>query len=449
MSREWPSRYPDIYSWPGSLIYTGFGMPHFDLPYWDTKLSFALPDSIHIDLISPINPPAVSNSVETVADALDHPVGGVSLDKFTGARSAAIAINDKTRPVPNQYLLPPLLMKLEALGLQPQDIHLYIATGTHTPTPPTEFIRTIPQEFIDRYPVHSHNCDDLEQLVDMGKTSQGTPILVNRGFLNADLRIVTGNIEPHHFMGFSGGVKTAAIGLAGRSTITRNHAMLPHPNAKTGHYDDNPMRQDVEEIGEKIGIHFALDAMLNLEKEIVSVVAGDPIAVMEAGIPLARQICQVPVLDDYDLVIASAGGKPKDINFYQSQKALTHAALVVRQGGTIILAAACPEGVGSLPYERFMEGITNFSQAMDRFQREGFQIGPHKAYMVGKISAHARVILISQMPPEKTRSLLLEPAAGLDNAIQPALLAYGPQVRVAILPFAVNTVPMHPEQASG
>jgi nickel-dependent lactate racemase len=260
--------------------------------------------------------------------------------------------------------------------------------------------------------------------------------------MEADLRIVVGNLEPHHFMGFSGGAKSAAIGLAGRSTINSNHAMLPHPNAKTGHYEDNPMRQDVEAIGRMIGIHFAINAILNLEKEIVQVVAGDPTAVMLAGIPLARQVCQVPVLGLYDLVIASAGGHPKDINFYQSQKALTHSALITRDQGKIILAAACPEGSGSLSYEHFMEGLDRWEAVVEQFQQQGFQVGPHKAFQVARIISRTQAILVSQLPPEQVKRLLLKPAPNLDSAIGFALADLGPDSRIAVMPYAVTTVPV-------
>ena len=155
-------------------------------------------------------------------------------------------------------------------------------------------------------------------------------------------------------MGFSGGVKSAAIGLAGKRTVNTNHAMMSDPKAQIGRYDDNPCRQDVEEIGQMIGVHFALNAVLNENRQIIHALAGDPVAVMQAGIPLVREVFQVAVAEPFDLMIVSPGGHPKDINIYQAQKALGHATLVTQPGGTVILAAACPEGTGSKGYEAFM-----------------------------------------------------------------------------------------------
>ena len=201
-----------------------------------------------------------------------------------------------------------------------------------------------------------------------------------------------GNVEPHQFQGFSGGVKSAAIGLAGRETINHNHARMIDPRAQLGHYADNPARQDVEEIGAMIGVHLALNAVLNGQKQIVHAVAGEPRAVMEAAIPLSRQVSQAPVAAPFDLVIASAGGHPKDLNLYQAQKALAHAALVTRDGGTVIVVAACPEGTGSRSYEAWMQGVGSHEEVFARFEREPFRVGPHKAFLMSRDAARVRTL---------------------------------------------------------
>jgi nickel-dependent lactate racemase len=254
------------------------------------------------------------------------------------------------------------------------------------------------------------------------------------------LRIVVGNIEPHQFQGFSGGVKGAAIGLAGSDTITRNHALMSEPLARLGRYADNPARQDVEEIGRLIGVHLALNAVLNGEKEIVRVVAGEPLAVMRAAVPVCREVCQVAVAAPFDLVIASPGGHPKDINLYQSQKALSHAALVARDGGTVIVAAACPEGSGSSTYEDWMEGVQSHEEVMARFASERFRLGPHKAFLISRDAGRLRVFLVSEMAPDIVRRFLLTPAGNIDKALA-ATLPTLPHARVGIMPWASSTIP--------
>jgi nickel-dependent lactate racemase len=313
---------------------------------------------------------------------------------------------------------------------------------------PDEFTAVVPADILKRYPVLSHDSDDADNLTYLGMTRRETPVWINRHYVQADLRIVVGNIEPHQFMGFSGGVKSAAIGLTGKETINHNHAMMTEERARLGRFDDNPAREDVEEIGRLVGVHFALNAVLNESKEMVEVVAGEPRAVMRAGIPLVRKLYQVPVSTSFDLIIASPGGHPKDINLYQSQKALAHAALVTREGGTIILVAACPEGTGSRSYEQWMEGMTSYEAVFQRFRREGFRVGPHKAFQIARDAARARVLLVSQMSPDFVRRLLLTPAGSLEEAISLALdaLAAGTRVpsgelRVGVMPWANATIP--------
>ena len=187
---------------------------------------------------------------------------------------------------------------------------------------PDELHEVFPAEILEGYRVLTHDADDQDNLIYVGKTEWDTPVSINRHFAQADLRIVTGNIEPHQFMGFSGGVKSAAIGLAGLETINHNHAMMSDSRARLGRFEDNPVRQDVEEIGRLIDVHFALNAILSEAKEILDVVAGEPEAVMQKGISLARRLYEVEVAAPFDLMFVSPGGHPKDINLYQAQKAV-------------------------------------------------------------------------------------------------------------------------------
>jgi nickel-dependent lactate racemase len=413
----------------------------FTLPYGKGHLSFRLPDGIEAEVVAPRETSAAPDPIGAVEAALATPVGGVDLADFRGVRSAAIAVNDKTRPVPHQYLLPPLLRRLEDLGLCPAAIQLIIATGTHPPMTPGEYRHVIPEEILARYPVLCHAADERENLAHLGATSRGTPVWVNRRFVEAELRLVVGNIEPHQFQGFSGGVKSAAIGLAGRDTINHNHAMMTDPCARLGRYTDNPTRQDVEEIGRLMGVHFALNTILNGRKEIVQIIAGKPRAVMEAGIPLSREVCQVAIAAPFDLVIASPGGHPKDLNLYQSQKALAHASLVTRDGGTVVLAAACPEGTGSKSYEAWIEGVHSYEEVFARFKREGFHVGPHKAYQIARDAARVCVLLVSDMAPDFVRTLLLTPAPSIDEALAMTLSDCASDVRVGIMPLASSTIP--------
>jgi nickel-dependent lactate racemase len=414
---------------------------NYQIPYGRGALTFRLPDGLAVDWIAPREADGAADPLRAVAEALEHPVDGRGLAAHASARSAAVAINDKTRPVPLHHLLPPLLGRLEALRIPPAAITLVIATGTHLPMRPEEFPAVVPAEWLGRYPIISHDCD-APDLVDLGFTERGTRVQVNRAFYQADLRIVVGNIEPHQFAGFSGGVKTAAIGLGGRAGINANHAQLLEPEARLGVYADNPLRQDIEAMGERLGVHLALNAILNNRKEIVHVLSGAPRAVMRAGLPLARAVCQVPAAGPYDLLIVAPGGHPKDINVYQSQKALGHAALIAREGGTVLVAAACPEGSGSVRHEAWMrQGVRTYAAALERFRQGPFQLGPHKAFQIARDASRLRLRWFSEMPAELAELLLLNPVPDFQAAVDEAVAGLPAGGRVGILPIANATIP--------
>jgi nickel-dependent lactate racemase len=417
------------------------------VPYGKTQISFLLPDKHPVDLIAPQQFSAAEDPLDEVRYALLNPIGRQRLPvEYRNIPSKnntkiAIAINDKTRPVPHQYLLPPLLDELKSCGFKPENITFFIANGTHPPMTQEEYSSVLPNGLIDHYRVVSHDAKDSNDLIFLGKTQRGTPIWINKRFYSADIRVVIGNIEPHQFQGFSGGVKSAAIGLAGAETVNFNHSMMTLADSRLGEFEQNPARQDVEEIGQRIGIHFALNAILNDKKEIVKVLAGDPLTVMQSGIPLANEICQVPVFRRYNLVIASPGGHPKDINVYQAQKGLAHACLVASPGANLILTAACPEGSGSQSYEDWMQGITSYEQVFERFSAQGFKVGPHKAYQIARDAMRVNLFTLSDMSEQLASALLLNPIADLQKTINASISRLDPNQPIAILPRAASTIP--------
>lgn len=415
-------------------------MTVYQLPYGKFHQEFSLPSQLTADLILPESAPSVADPYAEIISALKNPLE-LDLEAYRGAESVAIAINDKTRPAPNGLFLPPLLDCLSALGISPSAITFWIATGSHTPMPPEEFSRVLPAAIIENYQVRSHNIDDLDNMIHLGVTSRGTPVWVNKSYYQAKLKITIGDIEPHHFAGFSGGAKTAAIGLAGRETINKNHAMLTHPDSWIAVYDKNPLRQDINEMGDLIGIDLSLNAILNQEKQIVRTFAGRPRAVMLAGIPVALQVCSTPGANKYDLVIASAGGFPKDINFYQAQKALTHASLFAKENAPIILVAACPEGTGNRAYEEFMRTCTTTAEVFEQFSQQDFSVGPHKAFQVARLLTQHPIYLVSDIQESMVRNMLLIPSTSAQSAITLAQRNMPPGSSVAVLPYATTTLP--------
>ncbi len=408
------------------------------LPYGKTFISLDT-NSIkgNIQLIQPTVTPVVNNPLDHVMESIHVGLEQVDKNKLIAAKSIAIAINDKTRPVPYDFLLPPLLQSIRETTKNLKSIRLFIATGTHSPLNKDEIQQLIPNCVVDGCLIESHNCDDRSNLEFIGHTSRRTPVWINSRYLRSDIKIVTGNIEPHHFMGFSGGVKTAAIGLAGRETINRNHAMLGDPNAIMGKFSSNPMRMDVEEIGSMIGIDFALNTII-YNKQIVSSLFGSPDQVMIKGIRRIKEISEYRSNYYFDVVIASAGGHPKDINLYQAQKALTHSARLAKEGGQIILVAACPEGSGNQLFEEYIKKNATINNVIANFKRDGFSVGPHKALQIALIAEKHKITLISDLPPNNVTKFFMTPSNSLEDTLNMTLGNYKKNVEVAILPYATN-----------
>ncbi len=410
------------------------------LPYGTCEIMAELPAGYAVDFVTPRMLKPADDPATIVRNAVYSPLGAVRPPR--ARQTVAIAINDKTRPVPHQHLLPPVLQGMRHAGVRDEDVLFIIATGTHPRMEGAEYEAILPSEILERYRVICHDAGDEANLTFLGETARGTPVQINSDYLAADYRIVIGNIEPHQFQGFSGGVKSAAIGLAGAKTINHNHAMMRDPNARLGEYEANPARQDVEEIGRLIGIDFAVNALLNGEKQIVRALAGDPFAVMRAGIPEARVLYQAPVDASFDLMIASPGGHPKDINIYQAQKGMAHAAAVTKSGGVLILCAACPEGSGSIDYETWMMNppMRSHEAVFERFEREGFQVGRHKAFQVSRDAARCHTMLVSELDEEFVRALLLHPQPELQTAIDRALEKLPCDARIGVMPAANATM---------
>jgi nickel-dependent lactate racemase len=413
-------------------------LQEYTLRYGTGQLQFNLPEHLQVDEYFTTLPQQPDNTQTMIENALLVPLSNLKIEEFLSSESIGIVINDKTRPLPNTNLIKPLINHLQWLGFDKSKIKFFIGTGTHIMTP-EELPRILPEEIINDYSITIHNCD-TSTMIDLGITNYKTPVRVNAEFFNCDLKIAIGNIEPHHFMGYSGGVKTAAIGLACRETITRNHAMLVHPNARSGVFFTNPMRQDLEQIGAKIGIHFCLGTIIDGNKNILRIFFGDPKSVMQNAVPATRDVFGVRIPNRYDLVITSPGGMPKDINLYQAQKALTPAANITKDGGWVVLLAACPEGSGSQKFEDYIASKESHQEIIKHFKAGYFEVGPHKAYQFAREAVRINIIIVSEIPPEDLKRWKLTPSQ--PKFIQPLLdwiiNKYEINPKIAILPDATH-----------
>ena len=411
---------------------------HLELPYGKSKLSFDLPSGWRADLLRPNPVPLAQDPQREVFESLENPLGNRRIADFRGARTAAIAISDETRLVPHRLILPPILDQLEKIGIAPSAVQILIASGLHPPMPVSHLSRVLTDEILRRYPVVVHDANRTD-LTSLGNTSRGTPVFLNPLFCQAELRIVIGLIDPHQFVGYTGGVKGAAIGLAGSQTIEANHSMLFQPEAVVGEILANPVRQDIEEIGKMAGVHWVMNVVLNEANEVVRIFSGDPVEVERAGSEFCRSVYETGASKEYDLVIASPGGYPKDINVYQAQKALAHVSPLVRPGGDILFFAECPEGHGDELFYRMMTQHKTPQEVVERFRKERFQMGRHKAFLWCRSLIKAHVHLHSSIDERLSRTLMVQPVKTIEDTLQKIGTQYPGPPQIAVIPKANST----------
>lgn len=418
-----------------------FSVPNADysVKYGAGDVTFGVPAAADVTVVEPRAVPGVLDPAATVEQALD---AALAQGLLAQPGRTAITISDTTRPVPNHVILPPLLARLHAAGVQVEDIAIIVGTGNHRPATPAEFPQLVGPEIAAHYRICSHVYDDLGQLVRLGTTTRGTPVVINRSFVEADTRLIIGMIDPHQFVGYTGGCKGAFIGLAGSDTITANHSMLSEPGAKLGEREGNPVRADIDELTGFLGIGLAINVVLNTANEVVRVFAGDPHSVLAEAVPLVQDVCETAVPEPMDTVIASPGGYPKDINLYQAQKALAHACELVKTGGSVILVAECREGAGDDLYEAWMSAADTPQDVVERFHSEGFRMGAHKAFLYARSLLKARTYLVSTgISSEQARRLHLLPSQTIEDALATALQRAGTSPRIGIMPRASSTIP--------
>jgi lactate racemase len=417
-------------------------MTEIKIPYGNDYIVYKSNINTPIDLILPkeSNGKIIPQNVH-ILDGLNNCIGKHESNIFINQNlTVAISVNDPTRPIPYQLLLPQLLKKLEGFMISPKNITFFIATGTHKDLSKNEITDLLSPEIANHYKTIVHDCDRNEQLTYLGMSKKNTPIYINSDFLQQDIKIVVGHIEPHHFMGFSGGVKSAVIGLGGRKTIEANHKMITEPNAKMGLFYSNPMRKDIEEIGTLIGVDLAFNVVMNSNKKIIHAFYGDPYQVMEEGIKASKHACEVENTNKYDLVIASPGGYPKDINLYQSQKAITHACSFLKPKGVVLLVAECVDGAGSNAFQEYFQDKNNCLEVIKSFENEIFNIGPHKAYQLALQLQKHSIILLSSIEKKIVKSMFLVPASSIEQAFSLCINQLPDNPKIAFMPYATHTM---------
>lgn len=414
------------------------------LAYGRHGLTIEAPDDA--DVITSRYVVGVPDEGLALREALRRPIASPPLvDRVRPGDRVVITHSDITRATPNDRILPVLLAELEAAGVRRQDISLLNALGTHRQQTAEELRQMLGDDVVDNYRCLQHNAFDDANLVPLGVTRLGHPVRINRAYLDADVRILTGFIEPHFFAGFSGGPKGVLPALAGWESVFTNHsyAMIADPHATWGELQANPIWQEMAQVARMAGPSFLLNVTLNADRQITGVFAGDLLAAHAAGCAFVRESAMMPVAAAYDIVITTNSGYPLDQNLYQTVKGMGAAARIVREGGAIVMAAACEDGIPSHGmYADLLRRGASPQGVLDLVARPGFS--EHDQWQVqiqALIQLKATVYVYSQgLTDAQLRDALFTPCRDIVATIADLRTRHGPQARIAVLPEGPQTI---------
>jgi nickel-dependent lactate racemase len=409
------------------------------LEYGRTGLEVELPDRNVVKCLGYQPAPPLDDPQETIAIRLARPSGTPPLAELArGRHSACVVISDVTRPVPNRLLLPPILQTLEESGIPRDRILILVATGLHRPNEGDELAEMVGPSIAREYRIENHFGRQRDQHAYLGQSPRGVPVWVDRRYVEADLKITTGLIEPHFMAGFSGGRKLICPGLAALETIRAWHSpdFLEHPNARAGVIEGNPVHEENTWIARRAGCDFIVNTVLDSQRRILSVVAGDMQQAFEEGVKFVRGLLIATIPQPVDIVVTSSAGYPLDTTFYQSVKGMVAALDIVKPGGTIILAASMTEGIGSAEFQRLFDENASLDGFMERIlSKKYFVLDQWQLEEMARACRKAKIKVVTQgLPPATLQRLFVQSAPSVETAVAESLAEYGPDATIAVVP---------------
>lgn len=408
------------------------------LNYGKDILNLEIPDNNYMGTLNPREIEGVKDPVREVKEALANPIGCKKLKELVQPQNKVIVlVSDITRPSPSMILLPPILEELREAGISNDQIKIIFGLGIHRKHTEEEKKKLVGELIFQQIECIDH---DIDHCIKIGATKRGNEVFILKEVLEADFIIATGNLEYHYFAGYSGGAKAVAPGVCGRSTISDNHKYFLESGARAGVIEGNPVREEIEEIGEMVGVNFIVNAVLNSHKKIVKVVAGEVTKAHREGTRYIDEMFAVPIYELADIVITSPGGYPKDIDLYQTHKAMENASLAVKKGGIIIVVGDCRDGFGEGKFaDALMEGLS--PQELIEELKKNFILGRHKASRIAKIHLDSEIYLVSKLDEKIKKSLFVKNYDSLEEAFSDAIKVQGEQARVLVIPFGSSTLP--------
>lgn len=410
-----------------------------EMRYGTGTLPIEIPDKNVAGVLEISESVPLPDEEDAVRAAIARPIASSPLVALAkGRESVCIVISDVTRPVPNKVILPPLLETLEQVGISREKITILIATGIHRPNEGEELAQMVGQDIMDSYRILNHFSQEPENHGYLGETRNGTPVYIDKTYLESDLKITTGLIEPHLMAGYSGGRKAVCPGVASIETMKVMHGpeLMEHPKSAVGILDGNPFHIEATEIALMAGVDFNLNVAIDKQRQITGVFAGDMVESHRVGAQFVEKQAKVTLPAPADAVVVSSAGYPLDATFYQAVKGLLTAVEIVKQGGSILLVAACSEGIGSKPFTDLIfktDDLTAFVQGL--YNPANFVIDQWQLEELAKVARKADIYFYTDGIPYHQRSkLFVHPLKSAQDGIEEILTRYGEDVQIAVIP---------------
>jgi nickel-dependent lactate racemase len=417
------------------------------LDYGRDGLSVEVPDE-NLNAILGLNPaPPLADPTGAVQASLQNPVGSPPLAELSrGRRTACVVISDITRPVPNRIILPPVLGCLEEAGIPRSGITILVATGTHRPSTQAELLEMVGPEIVREYRIVNHDARDPASHERIGTGPNGTPFEVDRRYLEADIKITTALIEPHFMAGYSGGRKSVCPGICSLETVKTWHGprFIGHARADSGILQGNPLHEDAVQASRLAGTDFIVDVALDEARRITGVFAGDLEAAWYRGVEHVERVVQARLDAPVDVVLTTSAGYPLDLTYYQAVKGMVGALPAVKEGGSIVLAARCAEGLGSREFAEALLNYDDIEAFVSRLYEPGFFIPDQwEVQELAKARRKAQVLCYSEgIDPDTLSRCFVEPISSVEAGVRQALAQHGPSARLAVIPKGPYVVPV-------
>ena len=412
------------------------------LPYGKTDVCARIPARNFLGSILPKNLAGIDDARSEIERALNTPIGSRKLGELAKAgNKVALVVDDATRHAPTDVMLPPVLVELNASGVKDEDITVIFGCGTHRAVTDEEARKILGEDIYKRVRAISHDCR-APDLVHVGNTkTHGNKVYLNSVFAKSDVKVLLGDVGFHYYAGYGGGRKSVLPAVAGEETIKHNHAMLLNSNARTGILEGNPVHEDLAEAAQLAKVDFVINTISNAKGEIVKAFAGNVDQAFLEATKAVDEMYRVTVDKRADIVIASPGGYPADMNLYQAYKALDNALAIVKRGGVIVLVAECAEGHGNQVFYDWMVRLGEL-KAVEREIKRNFVLGGHKAYYLLKALQNHTIILVSSLPDYYAINVFkMKTARAVNDALTEAFKTAGSSAKVWTMPCGNYMLP--------